>query len=147
MKEVVLIKFYRNDFSDDDYHDWMIEVYCHFVQALEDYFIERGKRFYFMPLSPNVWHSAPVNGTPFAEIEYTGTISVDEKQECIKTLQKLSSDIEWYEEKKGRKKELIYREFSSLKLVKFRRLEMDEELVFLEEMPVNCSSQILKKEQ
>ena len=146
MKDIVLIKLYRNEFSDNDYHDWMIDRYPLFAEELKKHLQERGKSFYLMCLSSDTLNGAPCNGNPFAEIEYTGSLTQEEKQNCLETLKKLSSDLEWYQTKNGRKKETKSREFSTLTLVKIRKIKEDEELLELSECEVDCADLPISEE-
>ena len=139
MKDIILIKLYRNEFSCNDYHDWMLDRYPLFVKELERYIQEKGKSVYLICMATNIIDCTPL-AKPFAEIEYTGNFSPDEREKCFDVLKRLSSDIEWYTEKIGRKKELTYREFSTLMLVKIRKIEQSEELIEVDKCKVDCSN-------
>ncbi len=147
MKDIVVIKLYRNEFSNDDYHDWMTDCYPTIAEELEEYMKNKGKSLYFMCMCSNPLDGAPIDARPFAEIEYTGSFVQDEKEQCLATLKKLSSDIEFYKAKVGKRSEWTYREFSTLTLVRIRKIKDDEELLELSESDVECYRAATKKEE
>lgn len=88
MNDTIIIKLFRNDFAFDDYHDWMIDVYPRFLEELKQYLQLRGKKLYFTcTTAMNL-----LSGDTIAEILYTGTLSLEEREKCIETLKLLSSD-------------------------------------------------------
>ena len=131
MKNCIIIKFYRNEnFYTSDYHDLMIDVYPKLVDELATFLQSKGKELFFTCHTPYDL----ILCNPMAEILYTGEISQEEKEKCIETLKLISSD--WI--RPGRR----IKEVSTLRLVRFHRIEEDE-LVFVNESEVDCSNCVL----
>lgn len=147
MKDYVIIKLYRNEFSDTDYHDWMIDSYPLFVEELYEFLKERGKTLYFNCCCSNGLDEIPVSGNPMAEIEYTTKLSQEEKDKCVEILKKMSSDLEWEEVRKGNRKKFESNEHSTLTLVRLKKIDPNEELIEIDVENVDCSLIGLEQEE
>ena len=89
---------------------------------MQGYATDNNKKLYFAALTNDQTVGIPVNCTPFAEIEYTGSIDEAEKRQYIEYLKKLSLNAEI----KGEYLE----EFNTLTMVKFKKTD-DEILEIL----------------
>lgn len=84
----IIIKIYRNDFSSSAFHDLEIEPYEEVQENLKNYVESIGRRLYIVGL----YGVDLIDTTPFAEIEYGGSLSENEKQTMIRHLKNFFSD-------------------------------------------------------
>lgn len=122
--DYVVIKLYTNEIQGD-IHDINIDnlVYQNTLQQMMDLAKQHGKKLFFMPIANDGCLGVPVDGTPFAEIEYTTSISEVEKKTYIECLKTLVTDAN-IENKKG---QVYLDEFCTLTMVKFKKI--DDEIV------------------
>ena len=76
--EYIVIKLYLNEIQCDC-HDIHIEDFEETFKKMQSYVKSMNRKLYFVPLTNNLQTGLPINCTPFAEIEYTGTLSETEK--------------------------------------------------------------------
>ena len=114
MKDVVTIKLYKNE-MDTDYHDMMLECYPQLFADLQSYFSAKNTHLCIAYLHACM---AVLDSTPFAEVEYTGELTKQDKDVCIDALMKLSGDWEY------RSGGMC--EFSQLQLIKFAKISRDD---------------------
>lgn len=113
MKYVVTIKFYRGQIVDTDYHDMILEEYKKLFKQLKDYFKAKNTAVFITYLDT---YLPPLDTTPFAEVEYTGDLSQEDKDFCVQQLVAMSGD--WFYSRKTDS----CTEYSTLKLVKFAKI-------------------------
>lgn len=112
--DYIIIKLYLNDIQGDC-HDIRIEDFEKTYKEMQNYAKSINKKLYFVPLTSDNEDGLPINCTPFAEIEYTGTLSGAEKKSFVEYIKSFSIDAEI---------SMPYlEEFCTLKMVKFKKIE------------------------
>lgn len=122
MKNIVIIKLYRNDLMQSDYHDLVIEEYEKYIKDLENFAKTKNKELFFSIIESSFYLKDPAKN--YAEIEFTGELDAYEKEFYSKTLKLLSSNA-------FRKKDTL-NPYITLKLIKFKKVEKYEEIVFID---------------
>lgn len=110
--DYIIIKLYLNELNGD-FHDVNAADFELAVKELRDVAAKSGRKLYFVTSANDGCVGLPVSCTPFAEIEYTGSIEADEKEQYIELLKRLSMDAET----KGEYLE----SFKTLTMVKFKK--------------------------
>ena len=112
--EYIVVKLYLNGMQDDC-HDMHIEDFEESFKKLQGYVKSTNRKLYFAPLTNNQVIGLPIDCTPFAEIEYTGTLSEAEKKELVQYMKGFSINAEV--------KRSCLEEFCTLTMVKFKKVE------------------------
>ena len=112
--EYIIIKLYTNEMQGD-YHDINIDNLNLILQKMQDYAEKKGKKLYFASMTTDQTIGVPVNCSPFAEIEYTESITQEEKNKYVEYLKKISMNAEINGE--------FLEEFNTLKMFKFKKIE------------------------
>lgn len=110
----IIIKLYTNDMQGD-FHDINIATFEKTVQKMKQYATKNNKKLFFVSLANDQTIGVPVSCTPFAEIEYTESITQEEKNKYVEWLKELSMDAEINGE--------YLEDFSTLTMVKFKKIE------------------------
>ncbi len=118
--DYLIIKLYLNEI-DPDWHDINMDTYNSELGELDDYAKSMGKKLFFASLHNGGGVDEHSRFRPFAEVEYTGILSEDEKKRYIEYLKKLSIDAQV----NHRGNEIIMKEFCALSLIRFKRIEDD----------------------
>ena len=110
----VIIKLYVNELQGD-FHDINISNFESIVKEMQDYAAKSNKKLFFAALANDESVGIPVSCTPFAEIEYTDSITVEEKHQYVDYLKKLSAN--------AKLNGIYLEESNTLTMVKFRKIE------------------------
>ena len=110
----VIIKLYVNSLQGD-YHDINQKNLEALVEEMQLYARKNDKRLFFASFTSDSEEGIPVDCTPFAEVEYTDSITAEEKNQYVEYLKKLSINAEI----RGKYLE----EFNTLTMVKFRKIQ------------------------
>ena len=114
IQSYIVIRLYRNQI-DEDCHDIHMDDFKKRLLELEKYAESIGRRLFFLHTTSDFYNGVPVELAPLAEIEYTGELSIGEKEELIRRIKYFSLDGE--HSKKG-----IMTELYTLTAVKFKRV-------------------------
>ena len=112
--DYIIIKLYLNDIQGDC-HDIHIADFEKTFKEMQSYAKSMNRNLYFVPLTSDNNAGLPIACTPFAEIEYTGTLSEAEKKSFVEYMKSFSVDAEI--------KTPYLEEFCTLKMVKFKKIE------------------------
>lgn len=112
--EYIVIKLYLNGIQGDC-HDMRTSDFEESFKKLQSYSESINRRLYFAPLTNDQENGLPIDCTPFAEVEYTGVLSNEEKETLVEYMKSFSINAEI---------KLPYlEEFSALRMVKFKKIE------------------------
>ena len=114
----IIIRHYINEI-DGDFHDLNASNFEKTVQKMKQYAAKNNKKLFFVSLANNQCIGLPLNCTPFAEVEYTESMTQEEKNKYVEWLKELSMDAEINGE--------YLEDFSTLTMVKFKKI--DDEIV------------------
>ena len=122
MNDILIIKLYRNDELQSDYHDLIIEEFNNKIKELYSIAQKYNKALFFsMPISLDLITNISQN---FAEIEYTGNLAFEEKEKYVEILKTLSTNAEFNYP--------YLNDFQTLKFIKFRKIDKStEDLLFI----------------
>ena len=118
MKNLIVIKIYLNESSSEAYHDLNIENKEQVIKELK-------KELPSSDVRVVVFNSLCYDIEPFAEIEYTDSLSKKEREVCIKAIKILSIDGELIPN--GVEYNLL--ENTTVNLIKFHKI--NDEIVVL----------------
>ncbi len=118
MKNLVIIKLYRNDYESGDLHDLLIEKTEECVKKLKAEAEKFNKRLLFTCIQ-NV---DICNFDCFAEIDYTETLNEEEKEIYISLLKVFTTDAEI--------KSKSLNEYQILKTIILKKIDIDEIINF-----------------
>ena len=110
----IIIKLYLNEMQND-FHDISISNFEAIAKEMKNYALKNNKKLFFVALANDQTIGVPLSCSPFAEIEYTESITQEEKNKYIDCLKKLSMNAEI----NGNYLE----EFNTLAMVKFKKIE------------------------
>ena len=119
--DYIVIKLHFND-KNADIHDIYINESNKLFERMRLYAKEHGRSLYFSSVTSGAECGVPVEIIPFAEVEYTGTLTEEEKRQYIDWLKFFSIDGEYVAEG-------CIEEFPPLKMVRFRKV--DDEFIEL----------------
>ena len=114
--EYIVIKLYLNGMMGEC-HDIHIEDFNAMLKEMQEYAKSLNRKLYFVSLTSDQEMGLPVDCTPFAEIEYTGALSCEEKKKLVKYMKSFSIDAEI--------KNHYLEEFCTLSMVKFKKIDDD----------------------
>lgn len=122
-KDLVIIKVYRNN-DTSDLRDLMLDELGENIKELKEFGDQIKKEIFFTVLDAS--ELSETNLTTFAEIEYTGELSPDEKEYYIETIKHFTISGEYNYKK--RSLEII--KHNDLQGVIFKKLTNEEYVCF-----------------
>lgn len=116
----VIIKFYGNEI-DGDYHDIHYAEYEKDMDEIHKYAKRNNSRLFVACITNNGIDGPAISGDVFAEVEYTESLSEEEKCEYVQFLRKLSRTA------KVKRKYLC--DYETLKMVNFKQIDSDIRII------------------
>ncbi len=89
MKDIIIIKLFRNPIYEKVYRGYAVSTYPKIVEEMKDFAIKNGKTLYFNLITGEI-----VQGNPICEIDYTNYLSKEELDFYTDKVKYLSSEGE-----------------------------------------------------
>ncbi|MBR2339233.1 MAG: hypothetical protein IKA74_00180 [Clostridia bacterium] len=112
--EYVIIKLYVNQLQDD-FHDINIDIASSTVKKLKRYAKSKNRKLFFVPIVNDTVYGFPCDCTPFAEIEYTGSLSEEEKKTYVEYAKRFSANTAFDSK--------FFNRFVTISMIRFKKIE------------------------